>query len=99
MANTRWLARLDAVSTIIDQYDALKLHFQMAASTERCFVAMQLSNAYNDPQNFLYMFVRKVTKQVVDVNRLFQSEYVDVTKLTSDLLLNVEEFDVYGCVA
>ena len=66
MSATRWLARLEAINVIIDQWDALKLHFQLAASTERCHIAKVLRDAYKDPHNELYfLFVRKVLKEVV----------------------------------
>lgn len=85
MSATLWLAHLEAMKVIVKQWDALKLHFQMAASNERCHTAKLLSEAYN--QNELYMlFTRKVLKEVVGVNKLFQAQSADVTKLTEDLL-------------
>lgn len=88
LAATRWLARLDAMTVIIDQWDALKVHFEMAASSERCHTARMLSDAYKSPDNKLYMlYTRKLLKEVVKVNTLFQAENADVTKLTHDLLI------------
>ncbi|XP_066985911.1 SCAN domain-containing protein 3-like [Macrobrachium rosenbergii] len=87
LASTRWLSRLEAVCAILDQWDALKLHFNISATSERCHTAHQLSNAYKDPQNKLYLlFVRKTLREVVIVNKLFQGQNVDITKLTEDLL-------------
>jgi hypothetical protein len=84
---TRWLAREAAESTILDQWDALKLHFQMVASNERCYTAQQLSSMFNDNANKLFLLcLRKFLREVIKVNKLFQSENADVTKLTADLL-------------
>ena len=55
MAETRWLARLEAMNVILDQWEALQLHFEMAASTERCHMARMLNDAYKDPQNKLFV--------------------------------------------
>jgi len=86
-SQTRWLARLEAISIIIDQWDALKLHFEISASTERCYIAKQLADAYKDVKNKLYILhARKVLKEVVRVNKLYQLENVDVSKITNDLL-------------
>ncbi len=69
LATTRWLSRLEAVIVIIDQWDALKLHFRVTASKERCHTTQ--SEAFHDDRNNLYLlFVRKVLKEV---NRIFQS--------------------------
>ncbi|XP_076028603.1 zinc finger protein 862-like [Oratosquilla oratoria] len=73
LAGTRWLASLEAVSIIIDQWEALKLHFDLSASKERCYTAKTLSDAYRDDQNKLYLlFVRKTERN--SVNKIFQSQ-------------------------
>lgn len=47
-----------------------------------------LSDAYKSSDNKLYMlYTRKLPKEVVKVNTLFQAENADVTKLTHDLLI------------
>lgn len=76
------------MTVIIDQWDALKVHFEMASSRERCHIARMLSDAYKSPDNKLYMlYTRKLLKEVVKVNTLFQAENAEVTKLTHDLLI------------
>jgi len=49
LSGTRWLARLEAINGILDQWDALKMHFEIASDTERCYLAKQLHSAYTDP--------------------------------------------------
>lgn len=86
LAATRWLARLEAINVIIDQWDALLLHFEISVSNERCHTAKQLSQAYRDPQNILYLlFVRNTLKEIVKVE-LFQGQGVEVTKITEDIV-------------
>ncbi|KAK4297981.1 hypothetical protein Pmani_029642 [Petrolisthes manimaculis] len=87
MSGTRWLARLEAVNVIIDQWEALKLHFELSASKERCHTTRTLHDAYRDDQNKLYLlFVRKTLKEVVRVNKIFQAQAADITKVTQDLV-------------
>jgi len=79
--------RLDAITIILDQWDVLRLHFQIAAGSERCYSAQQLFKIYNDPQMKLYLLcMRKVLNEVISVNKAFQASNADVTKLTRDLL-------------
>ncbi|KYM94184.1 Superoxide dismutase [Cu-Zn] [Cyphomyrmex costatus] len=42
LSGTRWLARNEAIKTILNQWDALKLHFKLAEEKERCYTAEQL---------------------------------------------------------
>ena len=87
LSQTRWLADLEAMSVIIDQWDTLQLHFVIAASAERCYIAEQLADAYKNVRNKLYMLhIRKVLKEVSKVNKLYESDNVEVTKITVDLL-------------
>ncbi len=84
---TRWLARMRAVSVILDQWEVLQLHFQMCLQTERCYTATQLSEMFTDKKNKLYLIcMRNILREVTRVNMLFQSEQVDILKLTNDLM-------------
>jgi hypothetical protein len=76
-----------AVSTILDQWEVLQLHFQLASQSERCYTAKQLCEMYGDEQNKLYLLcMRQILKEITRVNILFQSEQVEVLKLTEDLM-------------
>lgn len=87
LSATRWLARLEAITVILDEWDALKLHFEISASNERCHTTKELANAYKDPQTKLYLlFLRKILKEIVRINKLFQSQNVDIAKITDDLM-------------
>ena len=78
---------MKSLALFLDQWDSLKLHFEMCKTSERCYTAKQLSQGYNDPHNKLYLFyARKVLKEVVRVNKLFQGQNVEVAKLTEDLI-------------
>lgn len=39
LSATRWLARRDCIVKILDQWDALTLHFDLARNTKRCYTA------------------------------------------------------------
>jgi len=89
-SETRWLAYLEAIVTILDQCDDLKLHFQLAASTEHCYTAQQLCDMFSDVCNKLYLLCMR--KVLTEVNKVFQAANADVTKLTGDLL------QLYACL-
>uniref|UniRef100_A0A6V7JZC7 HAT C-terminal dimerisation domain-containing protein n=1 Tax=Bracon brevicornis TaxID=1563983 RepID=A0A6V7JZC7_9HYME len=87
LSNTRWLVRLQAVDAILDQWDALQLHFKMTESNnERCYVALQLHGMYSTPENKIYLqFLSSTLKSIIGLNRLFQSSSADPVKLFQDL--------------
>lgn len=87
LSNTRWLVRLQAVDTILEQWDALKLHFQITESNnERCYTAGQLHGMYGTQENKLYLtFLSRSLKGVMGLNKLFQSDSADPIKLFEDL--------------
>lgn len=87
MSNTRWLVRLQAVDAILEQWDALQLHFRITESNkERCYTASQLHGMFATPENKLYLsFLSSTLKGIMGLNRLFQSDSVDPVKLFRDL--------------
>lgn len=87
LSGTRWLARYNAIDKIIEQWDVLKLHFELAREKERCYVAQQLYEMFSDRRNYLYLvFLRNILKDLVTVNKAFQSETANSLKLMDDLL-------------
>lgn len=90
IANTRWLSVAAAVNRIIDQWTELRLHFQIAQNTERCYTARLLHEMFQDEKNYLYMlFIQPIISEFDRVNRLFQSENPDPVKLFEDLDMHV----------
>lgn len=89
LSGTRWLARLKAIETILNQWDVLKLHFQLMSTTEKGdsgFKAQMLFQMYSDHQNKLFLiFLRHSLKKVITTNMLFQSESAEPLKLLKDL--------------
>lgn len=89
LSGTRWLARLNAIETILDQWESLRLHFDMARMSERSdigYKAESLYQMYSDDRNKLYLlFLRHSLKKVIEVNKLFQSESVEPFKLLEDV--------------
>lgn len=77
---------MSAISTILDQWAALKKHFQLAKEKERCYTAEQLHSMYEDDKNFIYLtFLKRYLKKVTSLNELFQKDQVDCLKLFEDL--------------
>ena len=85
-AETRWLSRSEVVKKILDQWDALTLHFQVSRNSERCFTAEQLYSMFSNPINKAYLtFLNQELESICKLNKYFQSDNLDVTKLYQDL--------------
>ncbi|KOB71310.1 Uncharacterized protein OBRU01_13944 [Operophtera brumata] len=86
LSGTRWLARIGAITKILDQWDALELHFLLAKEKERCFTAGQLHLMLSSKPNQLYLrFLRHSLKPTTDCNRMFQADNVEPLKLLTEL--------------
>lgn len=86
LSNTRWLVRLQAVDTILNQWDVLQLHFKIMESKERCYTACQLRSMFSTPENKFYLtFLSSTLQSIVKLNRLFQSDFIDPVILFKDL--------------
>ncbi|XP_043201152.1 uncharacterized protein LOC122370000 [Amphibalanus amphitrite] len=86
IASTRWLSRGNAVAKIIEQYEELKLTFQLAKDKERCFQADQLWRMYEDKQNLLYLsFMNTQLSALNRINKIFQSSNPDPCAVHRDL--------------
>lgn len=71
---TRLLARRQAVECLLDQWDALKLNFDFAATDphQDRYVAKELQQMYNDPVNLLYFtFLSPLLSEFNPINLLF----------------------------
>ena len=91
VCQTRWLSIELAVSRILQQWTELKAHFGIVRSRERCYSAEILYEMYGDRQNYvLLIFLKPVLREVQTVNKKFQSQNPDPTKLIGDLLLLIK---------
>lgn len=85
-SNTRWLSIETAVSRVIEQWYELKCHFEISRSKDKCYLAEMLYNMYKDEQNLAYLlFLKPILGEVQRVNKLFESIYIDPTKLCHEL--------------
>lgn len=88
LSGTRWLARYEAINTILEQWDELKLLFSIAKSEDKCYMAEQLYDIMKRrPFKAFLIFLKNELKNVIQVNLLFQSDNVEPTKLFEDLFL------------
>lgn len=85
---TKWLSIESAVSRIHTQWLELKTHFQIAKQNdEKCYMADLLHQMYCDDFNFAYIcFLKPILADVNKVNKAFESNNVDPTKLLNDLV-------------
>lgn len=80
LSGTRWLARYNAILKILDQWDVLKLHFQLVKERARCYTSQQLYEMLADRKNYLYMiFLRTTLKELTTLN---------IFKVRKQILLN-----------
>ncbi|XP_029650802.1 uncharacterized protein LOC115224104 [Octopus sinensis] len=83
---TRWLSIEPAVNRILSQWFELQTRFQTTTTKETCFIVQTLHEIFYDSKNELYfLFLHPILKHVQEVNKLFESNTVDKTKLSEDL--------------
>ncbi|KAK8372256.1 hypothetical protein O3P69_015596 [Scylla paramamosain] len=77
-----------AACKILEQYDELKLHFEISKDEEeKNYTADLLYQMYSDPANKLYLaFLQPVVSQVNRVNKLFESDRCNANRLLEDLM-------------
>lgn len=83
---TRWLSIAGALRAVLEQWLELKTHFNVVKRTEQCYLARMLSEMFNDEQNFLYVqFLSPIVNEFDRINKIFQGEDPDPSKLYTDL--------------
>lgn len=88
LSGTRWLARYQAITTILEEWEELKLLFSIAKSDDKCYMAEQLYDIMTRlPYKAFLIFLKNELKNVTQLNLLFQSDNVEPTKLFDDLFL------------
>lgn len=88
---TRWLSITTAVERIYKQWLELKTHFGIVRTSERCLTADMLYSMFSDHTNLAYIkFLLPVLKDIQRVNKSFESNDADSTKLLSDLMMLIK---------
>ncbi|XP_045123965.1 uncharacterized protein LOC123511927 [Portunus trituberculatus] len=89
--HTRWLSIASAVQRICDQWLELKTHFSLTKASENCYTSEMLHAMYSDEFSHAYMiFLKSVLSEVQRVNKVFESNIRDPSKLLDDLTLLIE---------
>lgn len=84
--DTRWLSIETAVSRILKQWVELKTLFGIAKQSEKCYMADTLHAMYCDINNFAYLkFLYPILEEIQKVNKSFESNTADPSKLLTDL--------------
>ncbi|CAM5089829.1 unnamed protein product [Natator depressus] len=88
LTETRWLSISPCINRVLDQYEALMLHFQSIRDNERDYSAELLYQMYSDPVNRLYLvFLQPLIEEANRINKLFQFETVNPVNLITELML------------
>lgn len=86
VSDTRWLSISPAVNRILDQWEPLKIHFELSMLSEKCKSAEYLYEHYNDIRNKLFLlYLRPILKDTNHVVKIFQSDNADPTSLLNEL--------------
>lgn len=89
LSGTRWLVRLDSIDVVLEEWDELRLHFDVYRKKlrgEAGFKSQQLYEMFSSEENKLYLtFLKHALKNVIGLNKLFQSDSVEPLKLLNDL--------------
>lgn len=91
---TRWLSLHQAVSRIVEQWEALKLHFQKIVAEERLKSVEHIIKDISDPSVFLYFnFLNFILPSFTRLNLMFQRDaptihlmHDHITQLYNNLL-------------
>lgn len=79
-----------AVTRILNQWHELKTHFGIAAMQEKCKTAKILYESFCDTKIHLYLlFLKPILQDMQNVNKCFQSNSVNATKLLNDLVFAI----------
>jgi hypothetical protein len=84
---TRWVSIESAVNKIYTQWLELKTHFGIASQDEKCYTAHLLHQMFSDDLNYAYIcFLKPILTEVNRVNKGFESNNADPTRLLDDLM-------------
>lgn len=84
---TRWLSIEPAVTRILDQWEELKLHFELTKTSEHCYMADVLHAMYMDKTNYVYLtFLKSILSEVQVAVKSFEGEHTDPVKLLDNLV-------------
>lgn len=87
LSDTRWLAVSACLNRVLDQYEELRLHFQLAKDKDRSYSAEIVFQMYSDPVNKLYlMFLQPIVQEANRVNKMFQMENTNPCRLFHELI-------------
>lgn len=82
VCDTRRNSLEPAVTRILSQWEEVRVHFNIARASEKCYSAEMLRNMYSDPINKLHMpFLRPLLQGIHRTVKAFHSENTDPTKL------------------
>lgn len=91
LSQTRWLSIESAIVRILQQWVELKTHFEMARHGERCYTAELLYEMFCDKKNYVFLvYLKHILGEVQTVNKKFEAEIQDPTKLLGDLVHLIE---------
>nr|XP_039266528.1 uncharacterized protein LOC120341976 isoform X1 [Styela clava] len=87
LPDTEWLSVAPCVNKILDNYDELKLYFQLAQSQENSYTAEILFHMFDDPVNKLYLsFLQPIVNEFSRVYKQTELESGGAYRLGKEYL-------------
>lgn len=76
-----------AIVRVLNQWDELKTHFERARREEKSYTAEQLYSMLGNKRNYVFLtFLKHIPGEVQFINKKFEAETSDPTKLLNDLV-------------
>lgn len=92
-SDTLWLSIEACVSRILDQWDALQVHFSTSRYEDRCCMAESLYHMYSDGVNNAYFkFFQPILLEINSINKILQSNEVNHIDVLRSLLTLIQSW-------
>lgn len=86
VCDTHRLSIEPVVSRILNQWNSLKQHFELARGQDNCYSDEMLYNMFPVPVNKLYLlYLKPILQEFQGTMKVFEGEKIDPTKLLQDL--------------
>lgn len=88
---TRWLSIEPAVNRLLNQWDELRLFFEIAKVKNNCYTSEMLFCMFSDTKNKAYLiYLRSILNEVQNSLKAFEGQNADPTKLLQTLVDVIE---------
>lgn len=84
-SQTRWLSLESVVNRLLELFEPLKIYFGFAVNIDLIDTAEDILNNLNGIHQLYFYFLKYILRLINNVNKLFQSESVQIQNIYSEL--------------